>query len=211
MMKANYTRRCIGIGIAIMMMVSCCFIYSKPVYAASSVNKENLVSNINNPENGVIKYSIKVPAGEKVDYSVELTPDKKRGTVDKITGSFSNKARKTVTKNITANVNFFSDKYKIKASYSKESKDVEIIYKDVDTIASSLKTSAVTSKVSWDFKELGKGNKEWKYRYKYEPYKQGFRKYVQIFDESGKQINNYVKQTISKSKVFKILKEMRAR
>ena len=208
-MIVNVRNKVISICVIAMMLFSCCCIMNENVYAASAVNNENIISNVKNPENGVIKYSVKVPAGEKIDYSVELTPDKKTGTIDKVTGSFTNKTKKTVTKVVTANVKFFSDKYKINASYSKKTAGVEIIYKDTDTVASSLKTTVVTSKVSWDFDKLGQGNKEWKYRYKYEPYNKGFKQYLQVFNKNGKQIYNYVNQVVSESRIIKIIKEMK--
>lgn len=185
----------------------CC---QEPVYAGT-VNKENLVTEVSNPSNGVIKCKVMVPPGEKVDYSVTLTPDKTNGKKDTIKGSYRNKTRKTIYKTVTMKVNYFTNKYKISASYSKKTHSEEITYKDVDTAISSLKTSVVTAKVAWNFSELGKGQKNWKYRYKYVPYKNGFKKYVQIFDKTGKQIKNYVKQTVSVDKVTKIIKEMKAR
>lgn len=205
----NVKNSVISFLVIAMMLISCCYIWSDPAYADTTVNSESIISNVKNPENGVIKYSVKVPAGEKLDYSVELTPDKKSGTIDKIKGSFTNKTKKTVTKVVTANVKFFSNKYKISASYSKKTSGTEITYKDTDTAVSSLKTSAVTSKLSWDFDKLGKGNKEWKYRYKYEPYKKGFKQYIQVFNKNGKQIKSYVNQVVSEKVITKIIKEMK--
>ena len=193
----------------VMILLAGCVILQKPVYAASTVNKESIITDINNPENGVITYKVSVPAGERIDYSVELTPDKKSGKTDCIKGNWTNKTKKTVTKIVKANVKFISDKYKITASYSKESSGSEIFYKDTDKTVSALKTSAVTAKVKWDFDKLGKGNKEWKYRYKYVPTKEGFKKYLQVYNENGKQIQNYVKQTVSIKNITKIIKEMK--
>lgn len=209
MIKVNVRNKVISLCVSALMLFSCCCIMNETVYAGSAVNNENIISNVKNPENGVVKYSVKVPAGERIDYSVELTPDKKTGTIDKVTGSFTNKTKKTVTKVVTANVKFFSDKYKVSASYSKKTAGVEILYKDTDTVVSALKTTAVTSKVSWDFNKLGQGNKEWKYRYKYEPYKNGFKQYLQVFDKKGKQIQNYVNQIVSESTITKIINEMK--
>ncbi|MBR5488059.1 MAG: hypothetical protein IKV72_00005, partial [Firmicutes bacterium] len=174
----------------VLFMVTCITLCSQePVYA-SAVNKENLVTDSGNPSNGVIKYRVMVPAGEKVDYSVTLTPDKINGKKDTVKGSYQNKTRKTVYKTVSMKVNYFTNKYKIKASYSKKTYGSEIIYKDTDSVTSALKTSVVTAKFKWDFSELGKGQKDWKYRYKYVPYDKGFKKYVQVFDAKGKQIKN---------------------
>ena len=209
MINVNVRNRVISLGVAAMVLFSCCGMCNEQVYAGSEVNSESIITNVKNPENGVITYSVKVPAGERIDYSVELTPDKKTGTIDKVSGSYTNKTKKTVTKVVTANVKFLSDKYKVTASYSKKTAGVEIVYKDTDTVISSLKTTSVTSKVSWDFDKLGQGNKEWKYRYKYEPYNKGFKQYLQVFNKNGKQIYNYVNQIVSSSKITKIIKEMK--
>lgn len=195
----------------VMIMFMACGCWQEPVCAAESVNKESIVTDVKNPSNGVITYNVTVPPGEKIDYSVELTPDKKSGNTDKIKGSWKNKTKKTVTKTIKANVKFISNKYKITASYTKDVKGTEIAYKDSDTAVSALKTSTVTKKIKWDFSELGKGDKEWKYRYKYIPCRNGFKKYLQVFDESGKQIQNYVKQFVSLDKITKIIKEMKSK
>jgi len=195
--------------IACLILLNCAYL-PEPVSAASK-NSESLITGVKNPSNGVIKCDVTVPAGERVDYSVTLTPDKSGKTVDVINGSLKNRTRKTVRKTITMRVKYLSNKYKITASYTKEVKGVEISYKDVDTAASALKNTVVTKKLKWDFSELGKGNKEWKYRYKYVPDKNGFKKYVEVFNKKGKRIKCYVKQTVSLTKITRIIKEMMAR
>lgn len=187
------------------------FACSGAVYAGTNIVKDDLISNVKNPENGVIKYNVTVPAGERIDYSVELTPDKKSGTIDKVTGTWKNRTKRTVTKTVRANVKFLSDKYKIKVSYTESTFNETIEHKDTAAAVSALKTSAVSTKLAWDFSKLGKGNNEWKYRYKYVPTKNGFKKYLQVFDRNGRQIKNTLKQTVSLSKISKILNEMKAR
>lgn len=194
---------------AFLLLMNCIWL-PQPVYAASR-NNENLITNVKNPSNGVIKYNVTVPAGERVDYSVSLTPDKSGKAVEVINGSLKNRTRKTVRKTVTMNVKYLSNKYKITASYTKETSGSEILYKDVDTATSALKETAVTKKLKWDFSKLGKGNKEWKYRYKYVPCKNGYKKYLEVFDKKGKRIKNYVKQTVPLTKVTKILREMKTR
>ena len=181
------------------------------VYAGTSVVKDDIISDVKNPENGVIKYKVTVPAGERIDYSVELTPDKRNGTVDKVTGMWINRTKKTVTKTVRVKVKFLSDEYKIKASYTERSFGTSVKHRDTATAVSALKTSAVSAKLSWDFSRLGKGNKEWKYRYKYVPCKNGYKKYLQVFDSKGRQIKNTLKQTVSLNKFTRILNEMKTR
>lgn len=208
MMSLRLDNRIISIFVLIIFVMTCAF-WIEPVHATSCINKESIITNVQNPKNGVLTYKVTVPPGEKIDYSVELTPDKKNGKTDCVSGSWRNKTKKTVTKLITANVKFITDKYKITASYSRKSTGEEIFYKDTDKAVSALKQSAVTAKVKWDFDKLGKGEKDWKYRYKYVPVKDGFKKYLQVFDKDGKRIKNYVKHTVSLDKITKIIKEMK--
>ena len=199
----------VSLLIAGLLILNCLWL-PEPVCAASR-NSEKLITDVKNPSNGVIKCNVNVPAGERVDYSVTLTPDKSGKAVEVINGSLKNRARKTIKKTITMNVKYLSNKYKITASYTKETSGSEIVYKDVDTATSALKTTAVTKKLKWDFSKLGKGNKEWKYRYKYVPCKNGFKTYLEVFDKNGKRIKNYVKQSVPVTKITKIVKEMKAR
>lgn len=208
MMSFTIKNRVVSVCMAVLMFVMC-WVWNEPVYAASSVNKENIITDVKNPSTGVITYKVTVPPGERIDYSVELTPDKKSGKKDIHSGTWNNKTKKTVTKTIKANVKFISNKYKITASYSKKSYGEEIFYRDSDNAVSALKTGFVTTKVKWDFSELGKGNKDWKYRYKYVPGKNGFKKYLQVFNEKGKQIQNYVKQVVLLDNITKIIEEMK--
>lgn len=196
--------------IAVCMMILNCLCVPVPAEAASRTS-ESLITDVKNPSNGVIKCDVKVPAGEKVDYSVTLTPDKAGKAVEVINGSLKNRTRKTVTKTVTMHVKHLSNKYRISASYTKEIRGEEVSYRDVDSAASALKKTAVTKKMKWDFTKLGSGKKDWEYRYKYVPYKGGFKKYMEVFDKRGKRIKNYVKQIVPLTKVTKIIKEMKAR
>ncbi len=209
------TERCmfrsmVSIIIAAMMLLSCT-VSAVPVHAGSVINKESIVSGVRNPENGIIKYKVRVPAGEKIDYSVELVPGKRSNAKDKISGSWINRSRKTVTKTITVRVKYLSNKYTIKASYTSDRIGHKIVYKDVDKAVSALKTTVVTAKLNWDFSLLGKGDKNWKYRYKYVPSKNGYKKYLQVFNENGKQIKNYLKTIVPITKITKLIREMRTR
>lgn len=202
--------RLLSLCIICVMTLTCIFWY-EPVYAASSANKETLITSVKNPSNGVIKYIITAPPGEKVDYSVELTPDKKYKVPDVSHGSWKNRTKKTVKKTITVKVKCLSDRYRIKASYTTEFKGKEITYSDEDKAVSTLKTSVVTSKFKWDFSRLGKGQKEWKYRYKYVPYKNGIKKYVEVFNKNNKKIKSYLKETIPVTKITELIELLRAR
>lgn len=207
MCRDHYRHLCLIITVFI---ISTCIWMPAPV-CADSRNSEKLITDVSNPSNGVIRCKVNVPAGERVDYSVSLTPDKSGKAVDVINGSLKNRTRKTVKKTVTMHVKYLSNRYRISASYTKEIRGDEISYRDVDTATSALKNITVTKKAKWDFSKLGKGNKEWKYRYRYVPYKNGFKKYLEVFDKNGKRIKNYVKQNVPLTKITKIMKEMVAR
>ena len=192
-------------------LISGCLFVPEHVHAATAVNKENLITDVKNPQNGVIEYKVNVPAGERIDYSVTLTPDKSDKAVDVVNGSWKNKTKKTVKKTITVKVKYLSNKYKITASYTKESSRQDISYKDVDKATSALKTAVTTRKLAWDFSKLGKGNKNWKYRYKYIPFKNGFKKYLEVFDKNDNRIMYYVKQIVPITTITKLIKEMMTR
>ena len=211
MMGKKFEYRIISALMILIMLSVACMSCQETVHAETDVVKEDIISDVKNPQNGIIKYDVTVPPGERIDYSVELTPDKKQGTIDKISGTWKNRTRRTITKTIKVNVKFLSNKYKINASYTEKTLEEKIEHRDTVTAVSALKTSTVSKKLAWDFSKLGKGNKEWKYRYKYIPCKNGFKKYLQVFDSKGKQIKNNLKQTVSLSKVTKILNLMKAR
>lgn len=187
-----------------------CICWNEPVYAAEK-NKESIITDVKNPENGVIKYKVTVPPGEKIDYSVTLPPDKPYKLPEVSKGSYKNKTKKTVTKTVTVKVKCFSDKYKICASYTSDYKGEEIMYSDQDKAVSALKTTVTTAKLKWNFAELGKGQKEWKYRYKFQPYKQGIKKQVEVFNAKGKKIKSYVKEIIPITKITEVIDIIRAR
>ena len=154
-------------GLCLVMFVAAvCFGNNGQAYGASTVNKESLVTNVQNPSNAVIKYDVTVPPGETIDYSVTLTPDKKEKLRDNVTGSWKNKTKKTVKKTITVRVKCIGDKYKIKVSYQANYCGQKIIYSDEEKAVSALKSSIFASKLKWDITKFGKGEKDWLYVYK---------------------------------------------
>lgn len=211
MMNINRISKTVLNMILAVVVTAGCIYLQEPVYATSEKNKESIVTDVKNPANGVITYKVTVPPGEKIDYSVQVTPDKKYKSSDIKRGSYKNKTKKTVKKDVTVRVNCFSDRYKISASYTTSYKGEEITYTDVDKAVSALKTSVVSSKMKWDFSKLGKGEKEWKYRYKFVPSKDGIKKYVEVFNKSGKRIKYYVKETLPITKNITLNEILRAR
>ncbi len=133
----------------IMLVLAASMVAAAPSYA-DTINEEELISDINTPENGVIQYDVTVPAGSTVNYMVELTPDKGSGTIDKVEGMWKNTTKKTVTKTITAKVKFLSSEYMISATYTSNSTQQKLEYKDQDTAVKSYKDSLVHSRFTWD-------------------------------------------------------------
>lgn len=117
---------------------------------ADTVEDEKIISNVIVPENGVIQYDVTVPAGSTVNYAVELSPNKKTGTIDKVAGVWKNTTKKTVTRTITANVKFLSSEYTISASYVYNSTKQKHEYKDKDTAIKSYEESTFHNRFAWD-------------------------------------------------------------
>jgi len=133
----------------------CCFMMmtaamgTNTVHAASA-EEENLIKDINVPETGVIQYDVVVPAGSTVNYSVELSPDGKNGTVDKVSGMWKNTTKKTVTKTINAKVKFLSSEYTISATYTSNATNQKLEYKDKAEAVKSYEESTMHSRLSWE-------------------------------------------------------------
>lgn len=147
-MRADILKRK-GAAMCCMVLITLSALAGNPVYA-DTLNNEDLISNINVPETGVIQYDVVVPAGSTVNYSVELTPDKKTGTIDKISGVWKNTTKKTVTKTINAKVKFLSSEYTISATCTSNSTQYKLEYKDRDIAVKSYEESTIKSNLSWD-------------------------------------------------------------
>ena len=147
---------------SIIWVLFCCFficsVYSKPVYASTTRNDESLVSNISNPTNGRIKFTIKVPAKTTIQYKVELVPSKRMGAIDSIDGKVSNKKTKAIWVVITVKVKFFSNKYTVSASYMTGPSRNRTIHKDTDSFTSDIKTTVYSSKFVWNDKNIKRYN-----------------------------------------------------
>lgn len=136
---------------SIFMMAS--VIAVNPAYA-DTVNEEDLISDVNVPENGIIQYDVTVPAGSTVNYKVELTPDKKTGTIDKVEGMWKNTTKETITKTINAKVKFLSSEYTISATYTSNSTHQELAYKDQEKAVKSYDEKTTHGKVTLDFRTM---------------------------------------------------------
>lgn len=123
---------------------------STVAYAATTVNKEDLITSVTNPSNGTISFYLKVPAGTTVSYKVELIPNVRTGSIDTKSGSYQNSGSSQVSKKITVTTKYYSNKYTITASYSTGPARNRTTYSDVDSATSALKTTVYTNKFVWN-------------------------------------------------------------
>ena len=128
------------------------------VEAATTTNKESLITKVSNPSNGKITFVINVPAKTTVSYKVELIPNARTKSIDTKSGSYKNTGKSQVSKKITVTTRYYSNKYKITASYSTGPARNRKIYKDTDSAVSALKTTIYTNKFVWNSANI----KKWK-------------------------------------------------
>lgn len=122
------------------------------------VDDQNLITNVTNPSNGVLCFKLTVPAGRTATYKVELIPNTRTGSINTVNGSYTNSGTTTASKTITVNVNYYSDKYSIYASYQTGTTHEKIINEDRETAVSALKTAVVSDKFIWTQEKLNEYN-----------------------------------------------------
>lgn len=113
------------------------------------VDDPNLITNVTNPSNGVLRFKLTVPAGRTATYKVELIPNDRTGSINTINGSYTNSGTTTASKTITVNVNYYSNKYSIYASYQTGTTHAKIINEDSEAAVSALKTTVVSDRFIW--------------------------------------------------------------
>ncbi len=118
--------------------------------AAEHVNKEDLITNVTNPSNGKIRFNINVPAGVTVEYKVQLVPHVRTGSIDTVSGSYKNTSSNQVTRTITVDVDYYTSKYEITATYYTGPARNRTYYEDTDSATSGLKTTVFSNKFVWD-------------------------------------------------------------
>lgn len=146
MKKDLLRRKCAALSCMLILAVS-----APSVYADTE-----MISDVTVPETGVIQYDVTVPAGSTVNYSVELTPDKNTGTIDKVSGMWKNTTNKTVTKTINAKVKFLSSEYTISATYTSNETHQRLEYKDKKEAVKSYEESFVHERFAFDSDVLEK-------------------------------------------------------
>lgn len=118
------------------------------------VDDRNLITNVTNPSNGVLRFKLTVPAGRTATYKVELIPSERTGSIDTVSGSYTNSGTTTASKTITVNVDYYSNQYSIYASYQTGTTHEKIINEDRETAVSALKTETVSDKFIWTQEKL---------------------------------------------------------
>lgn len=122
------------------------------------VDDKNLITNVTNPSNGVLSFKLTVPAGRTATYKVELVPSDRTGSINTVNGSYTNSGTATASKTVTVNVNYYSDKYSIYASYQTGTTHEKIINEDREKAVSALKTRVVSEKFVWTQDKLNQYN-----------------------------------------------------
>lgn len=124
------------------------------------VTDNTLVSSITNPSNGVMKFNIKIPAGQTLYYKVELVPNDRTGSIDTAADtSYTNKTASTVTRTVSVNLRYFYSNYTISANYTTGNDRVRTIYECTKAASSRLITAVTSSKFTWDDANISKFNR----------------------------------------------------
>lgn len=121
---------------------------------ASDTTVDKIITGVSNPSTGVITFKITAPANTTVDYTLELVPHKRMGSLDGTSGSVKNKSDSPITKKITVPVNYFSDQYTITATYTTGPARNRKYHNDSATVTSSLHETVYSSKFVWDEKNI---------------------------------------------------------
>ena len=123
------------------------------------VKDSSLITNVKNPSNGKLSFTIKVPANQTLYYKVELIPSERAGSIEKKkNASYRNSSNKTVTKTITIDVKHFSPKYVITANYTTGNSRIKTVYEDEEKASSNLVTKITSKPFVWTQAELDKYN-----------------------------------------------------
>lgn len=139
---------CIGLILIILFFWSAASPVLYPVTAAC-VTKENLITKLANPSNGILTYYLNVPAGKTVRYSVTLVPGKRTGSVDTVAGTCRNTGKKAVLKKISVKTKYYSNQYIVKAQYATGPSRNSVVYKDEDRAVSALRSAVISEKFVW--------------------------------------------------------------
>ncbi len=151
-MKTNTNRSLGNKAIALMLVLTMVFslMVSSVAYAATNKNDENLITNVSNPSSGTISFYLNVPAGATASYKVELIPNARTGSLDTKSGSVKNSGTTTLSKKISVQTKYYSNKYTVTASYSTGPARNRTNYSDTDNAVSALKSTTYSTKFVWD-------------------------------------------------------------
>lgn len=120
----------------------------------------NLITNVSNSQNAIIKFTLSVPAGCTANYSVELVPNERTGSLDTISGTYTNTSSVRASKVISVRVKYFSDQYSVSASYQTGTQHDKHIHEDKESITSKLVTPVTTNRFIWDDAAISKWQTE---------------------------------------------------
>lgn len=139
--------------IILSLLVVTTFSLTKNVMA--SIEKDSIITQLKNPSNGELAFTVSIPAHTTLTYSVKLIPNNKNAAIDFYTNTLSNHSSKTVKKNITLSINYYSTKYKYNVSAHYNYKRCS--YTDTDYVESKIPSNTfVTKKFTWTKEEIKK-------------------------------------------------------
>lgn len=106
-------------------------------YATKTIEDEGVVTNVKNSANGKLTFLVRVPAGKKAEWSVKLKHwDNRNVYLDTHYGTVKNSGNKTKKMSVSVDVNYYSPKYKVSASYTIGVPRLAKTYKDTDNAKS---------------------------------------------------------------------------
>lgn len=121
---------------------------------STTVIDEALIGTTSNPSNGVISFTLRVPAGATATYSVDLIPNNHNEAIDHKNGSYTNTGSTTVTRTIRVNVNYYTQGYIISATYSTGPDRDRVYHVDEHTQTSRLVSRVSTERFVWDAENI---------------------------------------------------------
>ena len=161
-MKIRYIKKLIVICIILSMIYTtinnCHLIVASDT---TQISDEDVVTDVKNSSNGIIKFKVRVPAGKTANWSVRLKHwDNRNVYIEQKYGTVKNSGKKTQKKEVSVNLNYYSTKYKVFASYKVGIPRIAKVYSDTDNAKSvpQLKKKVMIRDFVWNNKMIKQYN-----------------------------------------------------
>lgn len=116
---------------------------------AAVVQDADLIKEVSNPANKVIRFKITVPSKTKVEYTVSLKPFEKGPYQEKIVNTYNNTTNEKISRYINVPVSYYSNSYEIVATYTRGR-----TFKDSSSANSNYQSSQTSNMFVWDSKAI---------------------------------------------------------